>query len=337
MKKIIAVLLILIMILPNVYAEDLSVPSIGERIAREAALWLGTPYGYDGGAEGYGSPVDCSGLVMRVYEAFGVSLPRTSMLQAEVGEKIPLNEMLAGDIVCFIYEDGSIGHVGIYVGGNTMIHSPRPGKTVEFSSYFEDWGSIKAVYGRRPELNSEYIPNQLPEETEAELSSLLAQPNTVRTDHLLPSEEADNILPPVFSQSPEASLKGKILKLQIGSPVMSVSGTDRLIDESGEVFPCIINDRTHLPLRSIAEEFGAEVTWINENGGLIFVKYKNTEITMQIGSDMISVNGEIKNMDSAPLIINGRTYLPIRHVAQELGWSILWDSANSIITLSAEN
>lgn len=317
MKKTIVFTLIIMLLLPSVYAEDTILPSIGERIVRESALWLGTPYGVSNGSDGYGSAVDCSGLVMQVYSAFGISLPRTSMLQAQEGELIPLNEMIAGDIVCFMYEDGSIGHVGIYVGGNTMIHSPRPGKTVEFSSYFEYWGSIKAVYGRRLSFESDYVPQQLSEETEALLIQTLNTPNSVRMDHL--------------------TEKNTTLELTINSPVMNVNGEDKLIDESGMVVPCIVNERTLLPLRSVAEEFGAEVIWRGNAAGEISVKYKNTEITMWLDTNVISVNGEIKNIDTPPIIINDRAHLPIRYIADELGWAVEWDGTTGTVTLSVSD
>lgn len=312
LKKIMVFVIICMLIFPSIYAQGTT--PIGERIAREAAQWLGTPYGVSDGSDGYGSSVDCSGLVKQVYATFGVSLPRTSMLQANEGELIPLNEMIAGDIVCFMYEDGSIGHVGIYVGGNTMIHSPRPGKTVEFSSYFEDWGSIKAVYGRRISFESEYIPSELTEDIETRLTQELSTPNSVRMDHL-----QENIT---------------TLILMVDSPIMSVNGTNKLIEETSTVVPLIINNRTLLPIRSVAEEFGANVEWIGNDTGEISVKYKNTEITMWINSNAISVNGQIKLIDTPPTIINERTYLPIRYIADEFGWTVEWNGTDRTVTIS---
>lgn len=307
----------------TVYADDTLLSPIGERIVREAALWLGTPYGYADGSEGYGSEVDCSGLVMQVYKAFGIELPRNSMLQAKEGELIPLDEMITGDIVCFIYEDGSIGHVGIYVGGNTMIHSPRPEKTVEFSSCFEDWGSIKAVYGRRIQVESEYVPEPLSDKIAAQVNDLLSIPNKVKTDHL------DNLdYMPVDTDAP------KTIILQINNPLMNVNGKDKPIDESGDVSPFISNGRTHLPLRKVAEEFGAQVNWIGGEDKEINLIYKDNEINLWIDSDCASVNGKLLYLDSAPVMVNGKTYLPIRFIADEFGWELDWNENKKTVTLS---
>lgn len=332
MKKIAYLLIACILLTSTVVCgEELSYMPIGERIAREAALWLGSPYG--GGDGGYGSEVDCSGLVMQVYKAFGYELPRVSYDQAEEGEMIPLNEMIAGDIVCFVYEDGSIGHVGIYVGGNTMIHSPRPGKTVEFSSYFEDWGSIKAVYGRRISFESDYIPPSLPEEAEAQLAEFLSQPNTVSTEHLnktAPAEEEAE----AEECEPDSAPVPKTITLKIGSPYMNVNGNTIPIDDAEKITPCIINNRTHLPLRKVAEELGAKVKWIGGDDGKIQIKYGENEIFLWLNSEMAVANGITHYMDSAPTIIDGNTFLPIRFIADEFGWELIWNGNDNTVTLS---
>ncbi len=344
-KTIIIYLLILSIILPTASYAKNSIEPIGERIVREAALWIGTPYGYADGSDGYGSKVDCSGLVMQVFKKFGIELPRTSYEQAEEGEKIPLNEMAAGDIVCFIYEDGKIGHVGIYVGGNAMIHSPRPEKTVEISKYFEDWGSIKSAFGRRIHADSDYIPEPLSDEAEKEISALLNEENCLKTDHL---KEVEAIIENAGKEEIEdiddvncesdtiiTEKHKKEIVLEINNPYMSVNDEDKLIDTVETIAPCIINNRTHLPLRGVAEEFGADVQWIGGDEKEIRVSCGDTEITLWIDSEKTSVNGQIKYIDSVPVIMYDRTFLPIRFIADELGWNLDWDGENQKISLSA--
>ncbi len=313
------------MLFPSVFAEDIIYEPIGDRIAKEAAHWIGSPYGSSDGSDGYGSEVDCSGLVLQVYKAFGVDLPRNSALQAKMGKLIQLNEMIAGDIVCFMYEDGSIGHVGIYIGDNAMIHSPRPEKTVEISRYFEDWGSIKAVYGRRIDVESDYIPEPLEEETEDEITKLLSTPNSLRMNHL----DGIDYMPKIDINDPREMI------LQIGNPIMKINGEDKPIDESGEVFPVIINNRTLLPLRKVSEEFGAEVNWIGGEKGEISIKYGDYDLTLWIGEEYIISNGMTVEIDSAPIIIDGRTYLPIKFIAYEFGWDVLWNENEKTVTVSA--
>lgn len=101
----------------------------GSAIVNYAYKFLGTPYVYGGSTpRGF----DCSGFTKYVFNHFGVSLPRTSRSQSTVGKAVSYNNLQAGDLVFFGY--GGVSHVGIYIGGGTMVHSPRPGKSVEVTT-----------------------------------------------------------------------------------------------------------------------------------------------------------------------------------------------------------
>ncbi|NCC78500.1 MAG: hypothetical protein EOM07_02715 [Clostridia bacterium] len=101
----------------------------GQAVLDYAYRFLGTPYVWGGTTP---SGFDCSGFTQYVYRHFGVNLPRVSRAQGSYGTKISYSNLQAGDLVFF--GSGGISHVGIYIGGGNMIHSPRPGKTVEISS-----------------------------------------------------------------------------------------------------------------------------------------------------------------------------------------------------------
>lgn len=82
---------------------------------------------------------DCSGLVLYCYREVGVSLPRTSRQQYRVGAYIPpdrLDLLEPGDLV-FFGRDGDpnrVHHVGMYIGGGSMIHAPQTGEKVSVGS-----------------------------------------------------------------------------------------------------------------------------------------------------------------------------------------------------------
>lgn len=97
-------------------------PAVTTMLLREADSWIGTAYAY-GGNDRKG--VDCSGLVCQVYDnALKIKLPRTSVQQSKYCRPIDRKDLREGDLVFFTVRGGSnIGHVGIYVGNNEVLHS----------------------------------------------------------------------------------------------------------------------------------------------------------------------------------------------------------------------
>ncbi|WP_372495756.1 C40 family peptidase [Kitasatospora humi] len=108
-----------------------SAPPASDRagLAVAAALSrLGSPYVY--GATGPDA-FDCSGLMYWAWRQAGVNLPRTSQQQAFGGRRISLAEAQPGDLVIFFKD---MHHVGMYVGGGTVVHAPHPGARVRYES-----------------------------------------------------------------------------------------------------------------------------------------------------------------------------------------------------------
>jgi len=112
---------------------------------------MGKPYCWagDGGpcsesGQSFASAFDCSGLVMRAWEAGGVSLPHQS--QAQYLDSYPISEAMLqpGDLVFFTTngQPSGIDHVGLYVGWvngeQTFIQAPHFGAVVGYES-FNDW------------------------------------------------------------------------------------------------------------------------------------------------------------------------------------------------------
>lgn len=90
-------------------------------VIRRAKQQLGKPYRW--AAEGPNA-FDCSGFTKFVWLKAGVHLPHNSGAQRAATKPVPLDAMKPGDLIF------SPGHVGMYVGGGKMIHSPRSGRTV---------------------------------------------------------------------------------------------------------------------------------------------------------------------------------------------------------------
>ena len=104
--------------------------SKGNQVVNYAYKFLGKPYVY--GAAGPNS-FDCSGLTLYVYNKFGVDISRTTYTQVSQGTKVNRSDLKPGDLV-FFNTEGSISHVGIYIGDGDFIHAPRTGKPVMVSS-----------------------------------------------------------------------------------------------------------------------------------------------------------------------------------------------------------
>ncbi|MFY0509596.1 NlpC/P60 family protein [Streptomyces anulatus] len=110
-----------------------------EKVLAFARAQIGKPYVW--GASGPSS-YDCSGLTQAAWREAGVTLPRTTWDQVEVGTRVATSDLKPGDLV-FFYDD--ISHVGIYKGDGMMIHAPKPGANVREESiyYMPIYGSVR--------------------------------------------------------------------------------------------------------------------------------------------------------------------------------------------------
>jgi peptidoglycan DL-endopeptidase CwlO len=98
-------------------------------VIANAKQYLGVPYVWGGSTP---SGFDCSGFVSYVYRSVGISLPRTSRDQQNVGTRISLSQVQPGDLV---FQGSPAYHVGIYIGGGQYIHAPQTGDVVKIASF----------------------------------------------------------------------------------------------------------------------------------------------------------------------------------------------------------
>ena len=94
---------------------------------------LGVPYVWGGASPG---GFDCSGLAMWCYAQVGISLPHNAAMQYASITHIAHGSEQPGDLVFFGYSASGIHHVGIYVGGGSMIDAPYTGVDVRYDSAF---------------------------------------------------------------------------------------------------------------------------------------------------------------------------------------------------------
>ena len=103
--------------------------SASSELAEAALNYLGVRYRFGGTTPKGG--FDCSGLIYYTASKYmGVNLPRVAASMAKVGESVKRDELQPGDLVFFNTRGKRYSHVGIYVGENKFVHSPRTGAVV---------------------------------------------------------------------------------------------------------------------------------------------------------------------------------------------------------------
>ncbi len=101
-----------------------------------------------------------------------------------------------------------------------------------------------------------------------------------------------------------------------------------------DVEPQFINERVMVPARRILEAIGATVEY-DEEAETIEAFNEITTVSLAVGVPKISINGVEKNMDVAPVEINGRTLIPARFAADAFGCDVKWEEATQSVFITS--
>lgn len=101
------------------------------------------------------------------------------------------------------------------------------------------------------------------------------------------------------------------------------------------VEPVMQNNRIHVPYRAIAEALGIQVEW-NQTLKQVTAIENDLIVVLTIGQTSVQVNGNIVQIDSAPMIVNSYTLIPIRFFAETFGAEVHWDQATKTVTVERE-
>lgn len=102
-----------------------------------------------------------------------------------------------------------------------------------------------------------------------------------------------------------------------------------------DVAPIIQNDRVLVPMRAIFEELHCSVDYTDIDGKqIITAKNDSNTISLEIGSNEMTVNDEKVSLDTAPVIIDDRTLVPLRAVSEALDCNVDWDGDTKTVAIA---
>lgn len=132
--------------------------------------------------------------------------------------------------------------------------------------------------------------------------------------------------------SPADDISNSGVVLQLDNKKAIVEGEQAVLD----VPPMIIEGRTLLPLRFVAEKAaGATVKWDESTKTAVIIAGEKT-ITVTIGGKKIIVNGSETAIDVAAVVVEGRTLVPLRAIVSAIGKKVFWDEANKLIIITKD-
>lgn len=123
-----------------------------------------------------------------------------------------------------------------------------------------------------------------------------------------------------------------VVSLQINDPIMEVNGVAAEIDAGRGTKPIVKSGRTLVPIRAIIEAFDGAVRW-DSTTQTATLTLEDDVISLVIGSKTAYLNRAAHTLDVAPVIVNGRTMLPIRFIAEGFNLGVAWESDTKTVTV----
>jgi len=157
---------------------------------------------------------------------------------------------------------------------------------------------------------------------------------------IIATDKAGNKTTKTIIVTYEKPVQTIVITLQPDNAYMAVNGVSREIDLGRGTKPVIIPEwsRTVVPIRAIVEALGGTIEW-DGTERKVTINFKGTTIELWIDNPKAEVNGVTKwiddnNHDVKPIIVNDRTMLPLRFVAESLGCDVDWDNDTRTITIT---
>jgi len=156
---------------------------------------------------------------------------------------------------------------------------------------------------------------------------------SVNSGEMVVADASGSMNKSTFNIAQEAKKWDKtIIELVIGQKLMKVNGVHMEIDPGRDTAPIVLNGRTLIPIRAVIEAMGGTVDY-DAAEQRITLKKGNDTLQMWISKTNMKLNGTAKTMDTAPVILNGRTMVPVRFVAENFGYSVSWKAAEQTVVI----
>ncbi|MBB5190554.1 cell wall-associated NlpC family hydrolase [Silvimonas terrae] len=170
-----------------------------QQLLLQAMSLIGVKYKWGGKTPESG--LDCSGFVRYVFQnSLNITLPHNALAMSQSGKDIDRTELKPGDLVFFNTLRRRFSHVGIYLGDNRFVHSPRTGRDIEVANMNESYWTTRFDGARRVADMSGEAPT---------LASLLAVAGTSRSSNQAESSAAAGIEPQAGGGSCRKVTRGK--------------------------------------------------------------------------------------------------------------------------------
>jgi len=181
-------------------------------------------------------------------------------------------------------------------------------------------------------VSEDYYEIQIP--SDDHILRLLSTNNNVQ-DKELPKVHSTNPSWYALENQPLEAIIKEIektdIRVRIGSDIAKINENEYKLDAA----PYIKDGRTLVPLRFIAEGLGASVGW-DGTEKKVTLDYEGKTIELWIGKKQARINGIDYSLDVAPEITKGRTFVPIRFIAENFGSQVGWDSKLKEVSIIKE-
>lgn len=102
-----------------------------------------------------------------------------------------------------------------------------------------------------------------------------------------------------------------------------------------DVSPVIVGNRMLIPARAVFEAAGGTVKWDETSPQYVGISYGEKEITLTINAKQANVNGAVKTLDVPAQLVHDRTLIPVRFVAENLGFQVDYNDASRVVAIAA--